>query len=75
MTTPFHKVRTEREARGLSATALHRQIRNRGYDLSLAGLTRIERGGGPSPETAQAIADTLGVPLSRFLGGRSRRSQ
>lgn len=75
MATPFRGplVRRLREARGWSATDLCTRINQAGHRLSLAGLTRIERGNGTSPATAKAIADALDEPLTKFLGEAPKR--
>lgn len=66
---PFHgpRVRALRMAAGLTAPQLLARIRAQPFDLSLSGLTSIERGRTrPRPDTAKAIALALGLDLAQF---------
>lgn len=59
-------MRAARLRLGLSAPRLLERIKQAGHQLTLSGLTRIERGGRTQVATANAIAAALGLPVEAF---------
>jgi transcriptional regulator with XRE-family HTH domain len=61
------RVRWYRQRAGLTAPQLLARIRAQPFELSLSGLTMIERGTRhPRPDTARAIALALGLSVDHF---------